>query len=167
MLPVSWLKVRNSASSLDSFPSEAGIVPFKPLFCSLNWMARCGAAPRVTLSQSAMGVLADQFREAVPARVSRASNKAAQSDTSPGLLAALGTAPSLTQGCCGVSVPVVPGVVVVSLPVVVPGVVPSSPSSGGVVTALSAGVGIKASSYSTAVPPNTARRGIRRLVKRE
>ena len=28
-------------------------------------------------------------------------------------------------------------------------------------------VGIKASSYSTAVPPNTARRGIRRLVKRE
>ena len=57
--------MRNSASSLDGFPSEAGIVPFKPLFCSLNWMTRCGAAPRVTPSQSAMGVLADQFREAV------------------------------------------------------------------------------------------------------
>ena len=46
-------------------PCEAGIVPFKPLFCSLNWMTRCGAAPRVTPSQSAMGVLAGQFREVV------------------------------------------------------------------------------------------------------
>ena len=42
-----------------------------------------------------MGVLADQFRVAVPLRMSRAASRISQSETSPGLVAASGTAPSV------------------------------------------------------------------------
>ena len=50
-----------------------------------------------TPSQSSMPTSADQFRDAVPARVSRPASSASQSDTKPELSLGLGTATPLEQ----------------------------------------------------------------------
>ena len=66
-------------------------------------MTRCGVPSKVMPSQSAIGVSADQSSVAVPASVSRDASNASQSDTSPGLLAASGTALPVAQSLCSIS----------------------------------------------------------------
>ena len=58
---------------------------------------RCGSPSTVTPSQSAMGVLADQFSSALPDRASPDARSALQSDTSPALLAVSATADPVAQ----------------------------------------------------------------------
>ena len=70
-------------------------------------MTRCGVPRTITPVQFAMGILEDQFSVPLPARVSRTVSRISQSDSKPGLVAALGTAPSVEQGgpdCNGVPV---------------------------------------------------------------
>ena len=67
-------------------PSSAGIVPVNPRLYRFSAMTRSGVPYTSTPSQSLMGVSADQFSVALPARVSRAASSVSQSDTSPGLL---------------------------------------------------------------------------------
>ena len=74
-------------------PSSAGISPFKRYLCNANDDTRLLAV--VTPSQSLMATFADQFRigaDAVPSSVVFEASSAAQSATSPALLAGFGTA---------------------------------------------------------------------------
>ena len=107
--PVKWLSPRDRDPKLVRLPSSAGMIPVNrsPFRSALpsrsNRVTRCGAPFNVTPSQSPTEVSADQFKAAVPLRVSRDASRASQSDTSPGLLAASGTAPSVAQGLGGVA----------------------------------------------------------------
>ena len=64
----------------------------------------------MTPSQSSMATSADQFKDAVPARVSRPGSSASQSDTRPGLSLGSGTAMPLEQspGVCACARPASP-----------------------------------------------------------
>ena len=94
MDPVNWLLLSRRFVKLERLPNSAGIVPDKfrssPDVSIL--VTRRGVPDTVTASQLAMGVSADQFRVAVPLRVSRAASRVSQSAIRPGLLAASSTA---------------------------------------------------------------------------
>ena len=80
-------------------PNSGGIVPVnvRPSPEVFSSVTRSGVPPTVIALQFAMGVLADQFRMAVPLRVSLIESRVSQSDTSPGLLAASDTALPVAQ----------------------------------------------------------------------
>ena len=68
-------------------------------------MTRRGVPATVTPSHSTMGVPADQFSVALPAKASPAISNASQSDTSP-VLPGSSTAPPVTQTLLDAGVPV-------------------------------------------------------------
>ena len=82
-------------------------------------MTRSGVPPIVTPSQYTMGVFADQFSVALPARASRPASSALQSATSHGLRNATGTACPVAQALV-VTRPGVPVTAVDQGPVLVP-----------------------------------------------
>ena len=126
--PVSWLSERFSRTSRESPPSSAGMVPVSALLPKLRCdnssrppnaagivpsrladatstrVTRCGVPPpRVMPVQSPIAVLALQSSVAVPRSVSLAASSSAQSPTSPGLSAGLGTTVPFSHGAAGVA----------------------------------------------------------------
>ena len=82
---------------LDILPNSGDIAPLSPLLWRYSLVTRSGepSSPRMP-SQSVIGVFSDQFNDALPARVSRASSSASQSEISP-VLAESTTAPPPAQ----------------------------------------------------------------------
>ena len=66
---------------LDILPNSGDIAPLSPLLWRYSLVTRSGepSSPRMP-SQSVIGVFSDQFNDALPARVSRASSSASQSE---------------------------------------------------------------------------------------
>ena len=112
MVPVSSCLASVRRSSFERPPSAAGIVPLSVILrpyngplvfrSSTSLVTRLGDPPRVMPCQLASAVSALQLSGSVPRSVSFAPSSSAQSATSPGLSAGLGTTVPFSHGGAGV-----------------------------------------------------------------